>query len=87
MRHFNYAMRLVLHEKHALQAYKNYIETVLNRVNTYNGRVYKSDPAVFSWELANEAGSTADQTGQTVSLQINCTCMSLYWCSNHTCLT
>lgn len=49
-----------------MQAYKNYIGAVLNRVNTYNGRVYKDDPAVFSWELANEAGSTADQTGETV---------------------
>lgn len=34
--------------------YKNHISTVLSRVNTYNGRVYKDDPTVFAWELANE---------------------------------
>jgi endo-1,4-beta-mannosidase len=50
------------------QAYKNYIHTVLTRVNTVNGRTYSEDPTVFSWELANEPTSTADQTGQTVYL-------------------
>lgn len=34
--------------------YKNHIYAVLNRVNTYNGRVYKEDPTVFAWELGNE---------------------------------
>lgn len=36
------------------QWYKNHITTVLNRVNTINGRTYKEDPTVFAWELANE---------------------------------
>lgn len=34
--------------------FKNYISAVLNRVNTYNGRVYKNDPTVFAWQLGNE---------------------------------
>jgi len=34
--------------------YKNHISTVLNRVNTFNGRTYKNDPTVFAWELGNE---------------------------------
>ena len=34
--------------------YKNHIETVINRVNTVNGRVYKEDATVMTWELANE---------------------------------
>ncbi len=50
------------------QAYKNYIHTVLTRINTVNGRTYSEDPTVFSWEVANEPTSTADQTGQTVYL-------------------
>ena len=54
------------YQKYAVQAYKNYISTVLTRVNTVNGRTYSEDPTVFSWELANEPASTADQTGETV---------------------
>ena len=50
-----------------MQAFKNYITTILNRVNTLSGKLYKEDPAVFCWELANEAISTLDQTGEAVS--------------------
>lgn len=45
--------------------YKSYIEMVLSRVNTYNGRIYKNDPIVFAWELANEPRSS-DQTGELI---------------------
>lgn len=34
--------------------FKNYISFVLNRKNTYTGRIYKDDPTVLMWELANE---------------------------------
>ena len=36
------------------QAYKDYVAHLLNRTNSRTGRVYKNDPAIFSWELANE---------------------------------
>ncbi|DBA80489.1 TPA: hypothetical protein ACH3X1_007761 [Trebouxia sp. C0004] len=49
------------------QAFKFYITTILNRTNTLSGRLYKEDPSVFSWELANEATSTLDQTGEAVA--------------------
>lgn len=49
-----------------VQAYQGYIEAVLTRVNTVNGRRYSEDPTVFSWELANEATGTVDTTGQAV---------------------
>jgi mannan endo-1,4-beta-mannosidase len=34
--------------------YKDHVSTLLNRVNTVNGRVYKNDPTILSWELINE---------------------------------
>ncbi|MFL6144592.1 MAG: cellulose binding domain-containing protein [Labedaea sp.] len=34
--------------------YKTWISTLLNRTNSITGVPYKNDPAVFSWELANE---------------------------------
>lgn len=35
-------------------AYKSWISTLANRVNSITGVTYKNDPAIFSWELANE---------------------------------
>ena len=34
--------------------YKNWLQAVITRTNTVNGRVYRDDPTIFSWELANE---------------------------------
>lgn len=36
------------------QAYKNWVNTVLSRTNSITGVKYRDDPAIFSWELANE---------------------------------
>ncbi len=34
--------------------YRAHIDTMLNRTNSFNGKVYREDPAIFSWQLANE---------------------------------
>jgi mannan endo-1,4-beta-mannosidase len=36
------------------QAYRDWISHVLNRRNSINGRLYREDPTVLGWELANE---------------------------------
>jgi uncharacterized protein (TIGR03437 family) len=35
-------------------AYKNWALHLLNRRNVYSGALYKDDPTIFAWELANE---------------------------------
>ncbi len=35
-------------------AYRAHIQTVIKRINTVNGRTYRDDPTIFSWQLANE---------------------------------
>ena len=36
------------------QWYRNHFAALANRTNTFNGRVYRDDPTIFSWQLANE---------------------------------
>ena len=38
----------------ANQLYLDYISQLIQRRNTANGRVYRDDPAIMTWELANE---------------------------------
>jgi mannan endo-1,4-beta-mannosidase len=39
----------------AREAYRRWVEHVLLRVNTRTGRQYRDEPAIFAWELTNEA--------------------------------
>lgn len=41
--------------------YRDHIKTVVNRVNLYTGITYRDDPAIFSWELANEPRNYPDE--------------------------
>jgi mannan endo-1,4-beta-mannosidase len=36
------------------QDYRSWVATLVNRVNSITGVRYRDDPAIFSWELANE---------------------------------
>jgi mannan endo-1,4-beta-mannosidase len=38
----------------ANQLYLDYLARLIQRRNTVNGRVYRDDPAIMTWELANE---------------------------------
>jgi len=48
------------------QYYMDHVTTVLNRVNIYNGRIYREDPTVFAWELANEPECMSDPSGDAL---------------------
>ncbi|MFB3896753.1 MAG: mannanase [bacterium] len=41
-------------DRGAQQDYQRFIKDILHRKNSYTGVVYKEDPAIMAWELANE---------------------------------
>ncbi len=40
--------------------YRDYVDAILNRTNTITGTIYKDDPTIMTWELANEPRCVAD---------------------------
>lgn len=48
-----FANRFYTNEQ-AQKWYRGHIDTVLNRINTVNGRQYKADATIMTWQLANE---------------------------------
>jgi mannan endo-1,4-beta-mannosidase len=44
----------------ARQTYCDWCRTLITRVNTVTGVAYKDDPAIFAWELTNEARCDGD---------------------------
>jgi mannan endo-1,4-beta-mannosidase len=50
--------------------FKNHISTILNRKNTINGRVYRLDPTIFAWQLANELRAPGDRSGDLIQAWI-----------------
>eukprot|EP01024_Parvocaulis_polyphysoides_P038581 TRINITY_DN346_c0_g1_i2.p1 TRINITY_DN346_c0_g1~~TRINITY_DN346_c0_g1_i2.p1 ORF type:complete len:516 (-),score=70.28 TRINITY_DN346_c0_g1_i2:1578-3125(-) len=56
-------------DEEAKQLYKNHINFMVNRVNTFNGRAYKDDPTIFAWNIINEPRCRSDACvqGQAMS--------------------
>ncbi|CAN4087240.1 unnamed protein product [Withania somnifera] len=46
--------------------FKNYVKTVLTRINIYTGIEYRDDPTIFAWELINEPRCMTDPSGDTL---------------------
>jgi len=44
----------------AMASYRDYVTRVIHRRNTINGRIYRDDPTIMTWELANEPRPCAD---------------------------
>ncbi len=44
----------------AVALYNDYVTRLIHRRNTVNGRIYRDDPAIMTWELANEPRPSAD---------------------------
>jgi mannan endo-1,4-beta-mannosidase len=47
----------------ANELFRAYVKNIVTRVNAYNGRKYFEDPAIMSWQLANEPRPGTDSEG------------------------
>jgi mannan endo-1,4-beta-mannosidase len=43
-----------LRSEKAKELFANYVKDIVSRTNRYTGLAYKDDPAIFSWQIANE---------------------------------
>lgn len=48
-----YTIKFFKHEQ-ANQAFRDHIQFIINRKNSYTNLLYKNDPTIMAWELANE---------------------------------
>jgi mannan endo-1,4-beta-mannosidase len=51
----------------ANELYRGYVTKIIQRRNTINGRIYRDDPAVMTWELANEPRPGVDEPNNSDS--------------------
>ena len=51
--YMEYVSAFVTNEK-AKELFSDHVRTVVSRINTVTGIPYKDDPAIFSWQIANE---------------------------------
>jgi mannan endo-1,4-beta-mannosidase len=52
----------------ANELYRGYVTKIIQRRNTVNGRIYRDDPAVMTWELANEPRPGVDEGNHSVPI-------------------
>jgi mannan endo-1,4-beta-mannosidase len=48
--------------------YRGYVTKIIRRRNTINGRIYRDDPAVMTWELANEPRPGVDGSNNSIAI-------------------
>ena len=56
----------------AVELYRGYITQLIHRRNTINGRIYRDDPAIMTWELANEPRPCADEKSMEKDVPVFC---------------
>jgi len=49
-------------------AFKNYVKKIINRRNTITGVLYRDDPTIMAWDLANEPYVLGDASGDILTV-------------------
>lgn len=56
----------------AVDLYNEYVTKMVTRRNTVNGVIYREDPTIMTWELANEPRPCADDSAAAKDVPIYC---------------
>jgi mannan endo-1,4-beta-mannosidase len=56
----------------AIELYREFTTRLIHRRNTINGRIYRDDPTIMTWELANEPRPCADNSTAEKDVPIFC---------------
>jgi mannan endo-1,4-beta-mannosidase len=56
----------------AVELYRDFTSRLIHRRNTVNGRIYRDDPAIMTWELANEPRPCADDSTLARDVPVFC---------------
>ena len=56
----------------AIELYREFTSRLIHRRNTVNGKIYRDDPAIMTWELANEPRPCADDSTAEKDFPIFC---------------
>jgi mannan endo-1,4-beta-mannosidase len=56
----------------AVALYREFASRLIHRRNTINGRLYRDDPAIMTWELANEPRPCADDSTMARDVPVFC---------------
>ncbi|HXC98339.1 MAG TPA: mannanase [Verrucomicrobiae bacterium] len=56
----------------AVELYREYVTKMVRRKNTVNGVIYRDDPTIMTWELANEPRPCADDSTMAKDVPIYC---------------
>lgn len=56
----------------AVELYRDYVSKIILRKNSVNGKIYRDDPTIMTWELANEPRPCADAGSAAKDVPIFC---------------
>ena len=56
----------------AIDLYRDYVSKIISRKNSANGKIYRDDPVIMTWELANEPRPCADDSTAAQDVPVFC---------------
>ena len=66
-----------------LQAqYKDYVTAIILRKNSLTGTVYRDDPTILAWDIANEPSNPGDDSGDILQVLLFCHDLMISQCVN-----
>ena len=65
----NHSCGCSLHTCATLQAqYKDYVTAIIMRKNSLTGVLYRDDPTILAWDIANEPSNPGDDSGDILQV-------------------